>query len=115
MADKEIDVYGIDEANKESQKEYEKLQDRKEDDVRKVLKTPEGRRLLLEIITESGVVHASFSQNSMVTAFNEGKRDIGLFLLKKIDKVEPMAFSQMLREYFSESRSKKNQREEKDV
>ena len=112
MAEKEIDVYGIDEANNESQKEYQKRRARDIDDLQKILRLPEGRRFLLKILTESGMFHASFSLNSMTTAFNEGKRDIGLWLLKDIDEAEPRAYPQMVSEYYSEKKSKKAKQED---
>lgn len=109
---KELDVFKIDEANAESQKDYDRRRDREIDDLGKILKLPEGRRLILRILVETGAVNkASFSLNSMQTAFNEGKRDIGLWLLKDVDLAEPMAYSQMLREYYSELKSKKAKEE----
>lgn len=109
---KEVDVFNIEEENAKKEKEYQKSHDRDVADLKKILKLPEGRRLILKFLTETGVVSASFSLNSMQTAFYEGKRDVGLWLLKRLDEAEPMAFSQMLREYFSELKSKKNKQEE---
>ena len=112
MAERDLDVFKIDEANAESQQEAAKKRDRDISDIQRILKVPEGRRLILRILSETGLFRASFSLNSMQTAFNEGKRDIGAWLLKDLDEAEPMAFSQMLREYFSELKSKKAKQEE---
>jgi len=112
MPEKEFDVFKIDEANKESQDEFAKRRDRDISDLQMVLKAPQGRRLILRILSEAGIVKASFTLNSMQTAFNEGKRDIGVWLLKDLDEAEPMAFSQMLREHYSELKSKKANKEE---
>lgn len=112
MAEREVDVFKIDDANEESKQEFIKRREREISDLQKVLRVPEGRRLILRILSEAGVVRASFSLNSMQTAFNEGKRDIGVWLLKDLDEAEPMAFSQMLREYYSELKSKKAKQEE---
>jgi hypothetical protein len=102
----------IEEKNKESKKEYSKRKDRELDDLKVVLKKPEGRRVVYKILCDCGVFKASFTQNSNTTAFNEGKRDIGLGLLADLDKVEPNAYSQMLIEHFSELKSKKPIKEE---
>jgi len=109
MPEKEIDVFNIDEINKASAKEQEVKRDRDINDIRKILKMPEGRRLFWRLLSEAGVFRASFSLNSMQTSFNEGKRDNGLQLLAEMHEAEPMAYSQMLREHYSEAKSKKKQ------
>ena len=105
----ELDVFKIDEANADNQKEYNRRRERELDDLKKILKIPEGRRFVLRVLGEAGMFHASFSLNSMQTSFNEGKRDIGLWLMKDLDSAEPMAYSQMLREHYSELKSRKKQ------
>jgi len=109
--DKDFDVFKIDEQNKEAQKEYEKRRTREIDDLQKVLKLPEGRRLVWRILSEAGVFKASFSLNSMQTAFNEGRRDIGIWLIQDVDRAEPNAYAQMQREYYSELKSKQAKEE----
>ena len=101
----------IDAKNKESKQEFQRRRDREIEDLRSLIKKPEGRRVIWKILETCGVFKASFSLNSMQTAFNEGKRDIGLWLLKDVDMAEPMAYSQMLREYYSEQKSKKAKEE----
>ena len=102
----------IEEKNKESRKEYSRRRDREVDDLRKVLKMPEGRRFVYKMLCECGVFKASFSLNSMTTSFNEGKRDIGLALLAELDLAEPQVYSQMLKEHFSELKSKRDKSKE---
>ena len=111
MSAKEVDVFNIDAQNKEAQKEYEKRRVREIDDLQKVLKSPEGRRFVWRVLSEAGVFKASFSLNSMQTAFNEGRRDIGIWLIKDIDRAEPNAYAQMQREYYSELKSKQAKEE----
>ena len=111
MAEKDIDIFKIDEQNKEVQKEFEKRRTREIDDLQKVLKIPEGRRLIWRILSEAGVFKASFSLNSMQTAFNEGRRDIGIWLIQDVDRAEPNAYAQMQREYYSELKSKQAKEE----
>jgi hypothetical protein len=93
--------------NKESAKEFRKRREREIADLQQVLKQPHGRRFVYRVLCECGAFKASFTQNSMTMAFNEGKRDIGLMLLKALDEAEPQAYSQMLREHYSELKSKK--------
>ena len=105
----DIDVFKIDEANEKAGKRYERRHVRDIDDLKKVLKLPEGRRMVWKILSETGVFRASFSLNSMQTAFHEGKRDVGLKLIMAMDEAEPMAYAQMLREHYSEAKSKKKE------
>ena len=102
----------IEAKNKESKKDFVKRKERELSDLQSVLKKPEGRRLVYKILSECGVFKASFSLNSQTTAFNEGKRDIGLALLKDLDIADPNAYSQMLSEHFSELKSKKPESKE---
>ena len=97
--------------NKESKKEYKNRKDRELDDLKAVLKKPEGRRFVYQVLSECGVFKSSFALNSMQSAFNEGRRDIGIMLLKLLDEAEPQAYSQMLAEHFSELKSKKPKEE----
>lgn len=110
--EKELDVFNIDEKNAEIRKEQEKLRNREVDDLQKVLKNPEGRRFVWRVLSEAGIFKASFSLNSMQTAFNEGKRDIGIWLMGDVDRAEPGAYAQMQREHYSELKSKQSKQEE---
>jgi hypothetical protein len=98
--------------NKESKKEYKNRKDRELDDLKVVLKLPEGRRFIYWMLSSVGVWNTSFSLNSMQTSFNEGRRDVGLMLLKQLDEAEPNVHSQMLKEHYSELKSKKPKTEE---
>lgn len=109
---KEIDIFDIDSKNAEIRKEQEKRRSREIDDLQKVLRSPEGRRFVWRVLSEAGVFKASFSLNSMQTSFNEGKRDVGIWLMSDVDRAEPNAYAQMQREYYSELKSKQSKQEE---
>ncbi|UQZ90843.1 hypothetical protein C4J81_17160 [Deltaproteobacteria bacterium Smac51] len=74
-----------------------------ESDFRKLLKRPEGRRVLLLILRQSGLMAPSFSVDMHSTAYNEGLRAMGIWLKNIIDQIDPAAFARMLAE---ESRRK---------
>jgi hypothetical protein len=67
-------------------------------DVRSVLKTRQGRRVLFRILGESRILQASFAQDPAVTAYNEGQRSVGLKLLATIHDADPTAYVRMLEE-----------------
>lgn len=80
-----------------------RLQERGENDLRAILKLPEGRRLVWSMLEEGRVFQSSFTGNSE-TFFNEGKRAVGLVLLGRILAVKPEAFQQMTLEHASEEK-----------
>ena len=83
-------------------------------DINKLLKHPEFRRFVWYILRETGIFRASFTNNSLQTAFLEGKRDIGLMLLADIDNADTNAIFQIRQEYVSALKSKEavNKQEE---
>lgn len=75
-------------------------------DMQKLLRMPEFRRFAWRKLSETGIFRASFSQNAMLMAYSEGKRDIGLGFLTDLNEADPNAFAQIQREYISEQKSK---------
>lgn len=108
----EQDIYN-DEApkkNEEKRKESDRLRKRYFTDLRKLLGMPEFRRVVWHFFGLAGVFRNSFSANANQTAFNEGRRDIGLALLADVNKADSDAYPRMQREYWSERQ--KNQEAE---
>lgn len=69
------------------------------DDLRAVLATPEGRRLLWRHLAEAGVFRLSFAHGEAdTTAFNEGRRSVGLALMADIHALEPSYYLTMATE-----------------
>lgn len=68
------------------------------DDMRKVLETVEGRRVLWKILSQCGVFRSSVEHSGSMTYFNEGRRDIGLFLINEINNANSVSFSNMMKE-----------------
>ena len=89
--------------NEERQKKLaeraKQLRERDLNDIKKVLKEPEGRRLLWRIMGAAETFLASPTD----------KRIIGLMLFNDIMKVAPEIFLQMQREYRSEQESLKKE------
>lgn len=65
-------------------------------DLRAVLSTPAGRRILWGILEDARVFQGSFTTDAGVTAFNEGQRAVGLKLLERITDASPKAFYEMM-------------------
>ena len=64
-------------------------------DMRAVLATPEGERTLYRLLGLTGLFNCSFNTNGLAGAFNEGKRQIGLLMLARIEVADPWAFIRM--------------------
>lgn len=67
------------------------------DDVRNVLTTLPGRRLLWRYLSECGVFRTSWHPSALIH-FNEGKRDMGLKILADITDADENFLLQMMKE-----------------
>lgn len=84
----------------EREKKERREADRILNDLRTVLGTVEGRRLLWRILDRANIFDTSFVPGQPdTTNFKEGARDLGWWLWKEIDRARFDAFSQMRREY----------------
>lgn len=67
-------------------------------DMKAVLETPQGRRMLWRFMEASGVYTQSAVQSGSWTYFNEGRRCIGNMILSKILQAGPEYYLQMMNE-----------------
>ena len=87
-----------DEGQVEAQKrKADRIRERELADLRAVLATAEGRRLVWRYLTRCGVFKTSMTGSSQ-TFFLEGQRNVGLWLLADINAADPAAYVQMLAE-----------------
>ncbi|MBO5911353.1 MAG: hypothetical protein J6Q05_04080 [Elusimicrobiaceae bacterium] len=90
-----------------------KLKKRTVYDLQTVLKTPQGRRILWQLLQVAQVrQHGFIPGDALATAFHCGQRSIGLFLLEEIEQAQPGAYQQMRNEYIAEITSAQNQLKE---
>lgn len=57
-----------------------------------------GRQVLFELLEVCGVYRSSFNESSKTMAFNEGKRQIGLFILSQVLTSDANAYNLMRNE-----------------
>lgn len=105
-----FDPSDLEEAHKRQAESAKRLRDRDLGDIRKVLSSMEGRRFIWRLMSSCGVFHGSFTGNS-TTFFNEGRRDIGLLVLRDLMEAKPDAFAHMQREYAAELKQQKEKTE----
>lgn len=68
------------------------------DDMRFILSSVQGRRILKKYLEACGVFKTSFSENVNQTLFLEGQRNVGLMLLNDINAADAMAYVKMMNE-----------------
>jgi hypothetical protein len=86
--------------------ENAKRRQRDVSDMKTLLRGPECRRILYRIIEESGAFAGSFvAGQSDTTAYNEGQRRVGMFLVGLADEAEPGICLQMARESRSDRKA----------
>lgn len=83
---------------KEAEKKVKRTREHELDDIRKVLDTPAGRRVLWRYLSMCGVFKLSFNHSGAITSLNEGKRDIGLNIMGDITEANDEALIKMMRE-----------------
>jgi hypothetical protein len=91
--------------SREDSKKREAEHNRFIDDIRWVISKPQGRRIVYWLLAICGLFRGSFiagEDGDRITAFNEGKKDIGLQFLINLNEANPTCFLQMQTEYLGE-------------
>ncbi|HVJ30662.1 MAG TPA: hypothetical protein VNA66_10170 [Gammaproteobacteria bacterium] len=82
-----------------------------DDDMRRVLATEEGRRMLFKILAHCRVFETITVQNSLIYTLS-GARDVGLFVMAQITRADELAFLRMMQENMA--RERQNRADEAD-
>lgn len=79
-----------------NEKERQIEQARREDDMRWILSNVKGRRILSFMLNVTGTLRPSYTpKDAHQTAYNEGRRGVGLELASLIEAANPKALGQM--------------------
>ena len=76
-----------------------------DEDLRWLMSGPRGRRIAYRHLERCGIFQQSFAMDSHVTAFNEGRRSVGLMFLADLIRVCPEKHSTMMQESIDDNRS----------
>jgi hypothetical protein len=90
-------------AKRQSRAEAEAMQHR--NDVRSVLATVEGRRVVYDLLGKFGLYHDTFSTNALSMSNLSGMRKSALILLAEVEAADPMAFILMQQENITKEAS----------
>jgi hypothetical protein len=101
----------IDPAAQEEMQKYEKLQEEQyRSDLKTVMETPQGRRVLYRVVFQLAAVESlSYTGSSEQTFFREGRRDVGISLMRELQDELPEQYLTMLSEAVLEA-AKQTQR-----
>lgn len=92
----DIQKQQADAADKERQDLVQKEQE--ESDIRWLMGSKRGRRIVWRLLVQSGLFTSSFDANAMVMAFAEGRRFFGGRMLETIHALCPELYPTMVKE-----------------
>jgi hypothetical protein len=93
------DPQGLDDAREEAGKRARADQETEESDIRWLMTCEQGRRIVWRLLSKSGVFQSSFDPMAMQMAFNEGKRNYGLYMLELVHTSCPELYRPMMKEH----------------
>ena len=93
-----FDTQAQDTAREEQSERDKFLAKVEEEDLKWLMSSKRGRRIVCRQLERAGVWRLSFNTNAMTMAFNEGQRNEGLVLLAKITTYCPDRYAEMLEE-----------------
>lgn len=101
------DIFNTSEKNREIEATEKRTRQREINDVKRLLKMPEGRRFFWRLLSIAAIFQDKFNSNAKIEDRNLGRASIGLEILEDINAADVMAFAKMQQEYISEQQSKK--------
>lgn len=81
------------------------VKDTEESDLKWLMGSKRGRRIVWRFLDRAGVFRLSFNTNSMTMAFNEGNRNEGLRILAQIHTLCPELYPVMVKEQIHDNRN----------
>ena len=90
----------------EAEDRARRLADRDRADWSWLLADRRGRRILWGLMADAGLFRVSHTGEALATAFNEGRRAIGLALLDKTLTIDAAAFGRMQQEAAADASEK---------
>lgn len=75
------------------------VREREASDIKWLMSSPRGRRLMRRLLAMAGPTRLSFDTNAMRMAFNEGRRNLGLQLLDEVMELCPEMYTVMEKEF----------------
>ena len=96
------DLSALEGAPEEESEEAKARRRQQEEDLKWLMAHAAGRRIASRILEITGVHRTTFNPSGSVMAFNEGRRNVGLWLEANLIAVTPDGYFKLLKEYASE-------------
>lgn len=93
-----LDLRGQEKTEAERKLRDKLLRENEETDIKWLVSTKRGRRIVWRMLEQAGVFKLSFNTNSMMMAFNEGNRNAGNRLLATVQECSPESIVLMMKE-----------------
>lgn len=88
------------EQSEQAQREQAKHQSQQQaEDIKWLMATAQGQRFLTRLLEETAVFRTAFHTSGQVMALNEGRKQIGYWLIGELTAHTPDAFTNLLRSY----------------
>jgi hypothetical protein len=101
-----IDLVGQERQKAERASRERLLRETERDDIKWLMKSGKGRRIVWRLLDLSGVNSGCFSTNALQMAFNEGNRHYGNFLQAQMVAICPDEYVLMLKEQWPKEKVK---------
>jgi hypothetical protein len=100
-----LDLHAQERAKADSDLRRKVSRDTEESDLKWLMGSKRGRRIIWRLLDRAGVFRLSFNTNSMMMAFNEGNRNEGLLTLNQIHTQCPELYPVMIKEQGNDNRN----------
>lgn len=97
-----LDVRGQERAKSDKDLRDKLVRDNEESDLKWLMGSKRGRRIVWRLLDRAGVFRLSFNTNAMQMAFAEGNRNEGLRMLAQIHTLCPELYPVMVKEQVNE-------------
>lgn len=99
------DIQGQERAKSDNDLRHKLTRDTEEADLKWLMGSKRGRRIVWRLLDRAGVFRLSFNTNAMQMAFAEGNRNEGLRTLAQIHAQCPELYPVMVREQVNDNRN----------
>ena len=93
-----LDLRGQERAKADKDLRERLLRENEESDIKWLMSSKRGRRIVWRLLDHAGVFRSSFNTNAMTMAFAEGNKNYGLRLLAMIHALCPEQYPAMMKE-----------------
>lgn len=92
------DINDLERVQEQSERSAKQSKDTEESDIKWLMSSKRGRRIIWRLLERAGIFRLSFNTNAMQMAFNEGSRNEGLRMVGLIHTLCPELYATLVKE-----------------